>query len=447
MTKHNRSGIRHGIAVDRARTGPSVARTKAEPRNRRPRVARVTTSTIAALAIGGALMVGAPPAEARQAKQSVPIVATPNGTVGISQAITVVAQSLRGQHVVVLLSLNGTSIAQQPINLSPQGGGSVRWTPSAAGQWTVSGLDALARMTPITFTVSPTTTRTVLSSVNQAQVGIPTTMLISVESAAGNYVPAGTVTVGNGGSVIYGEAPLIASGSGLATASLSWAPPSPGEFSLVATYQAATGLGGVPNASSSSSSDSILAVPSAPLVTLRMPSVFVAGDPVQLTAVITNPQLTGSAAFLNTTNGIVTGISPSIPITNNQATANWTPLLVGNQFITANFTATNVNTSGSSTQVIAVEPPGAPDPMSVTGPGLGVLRVNVPVVAGTSQRIPIRTASGSGAAVNLSEGGPCLLAGGTLLTPRTTGTCVLIASSPGGSQFSANTASFVITIR
>lgn len=433
MSKQYRSAVHHGIGVG--------------PRSRRPRVARLAIATVAALAVGGALTLGATPAAARQAKQAVPIVATPNGTVGVSQAITVVAQALKGQQVVVLLSLNGTSIAQQPINLSLQGGGSVLWTPSAAGQWTISGVGALARMAPLTVAVSPITTRTVLSSVNQAQVGIPTTMVLSVESTAGNYVPAGTVTVGNGGSVIYGEAPLVASGSGLATASMSWVPPSAGEFPLVARYQAAVGLGGAPNASSSSSSDNILAVPSAPLVTLRMPSVFVAGDPVQLTAVITNGQLTGTAAFLNTTNGIVTGISPSIPLTNSQASTNWTPLLVGNQFITANFTATNANTSGSSTQVIAVEPPGAPDPMSVTGPGLGVLRVNVPVVAGTGQRIPIRTASGSGAAVNLSEGGPCLLAGGTLLSPPTAGTCVLTARSPGGGQFSTNTASFVITIR
>ena len=170
------------------------------------------------------------------------------------------------------------------------------------------------------------------------------------------------------------------------------------------------------------------------------------GRPVTLTAVISDPRLNGSAAFLNNLNGVVTGISGSIGLVNSQATTGWTPTALGNQFITADFSASNANTSGSSTQVIAVQPIGAPDPMSVSGAGLGVLRVNSPVTTTVGRRIAISTSSGSGAAVNLSESGPCMLVGATLVTPGAPGACVLTASSPGGGSFSTNAASFVINV-
>lgn len=405
------------------------------------------TAAAGALAAGILVVaaVAAPGAEART-KRPAPVIAAANGTVGIAETVTVVAASLANQTVTLLFSLNGTSIVQQPVTLNAQGGGSIQITPPAAGTWTISGVGSLSAAAPVNLTVSPITTTTVLSSVNEAQAGVPTTMTVQVESNAGNYVPAGSVVIGNGAGTTYGSVPLVGSGSGLATGSFSWTPPSPGVFPVVAAYQPAAGLGGAANALTSSSNDSIQVLATVPLVTLRLPSVFVIGAPVTMTAVISNPQLLGSAAFLNTTNGTQVGISASIPLTNSQSSMVWTPTALGNQFITANFSASNANTSGSSTQAIVVQPLGAPDPMSVSGNGLGVLRVNVPVTAGVSQRISISTSSGSGAAVNLSEGGPCLLVGGTLVTPSSPGTCILTASSPGGGQFSANSASFVINV-
>jgi hypothetical protein len=409
---------------------------------------RTRLTAIASTLVAGLLVVGAVAAPGAQAKtkRPAPVIAAANGTVGIAETVTVVAAGLANQTVTLLFSLNGTSIVQQPVTLNAQGGGSIQITPPAAGAWTITGVGALASAAPLNITVSPITTTTVLSSVNQAQAGVATTMTIQVESNAGNYVPAGSVVIGNGAGVTYGTAALVGSGSGLATTSFSWTPPSPGVFPVVATYQPAAGLGGTANAVGSSSSDSIQVLATVPLVTLRLPTVFVIGAPVTMTAVISNPQLTGSAAFLNTINGTQTGISGSIPLSGSQSSMVWTPTALGNQSITADFSASNANTSGSSTQAIVVQPLGAPDPMSVSGNGLGVLRVNVPVTAGTSQRIAISTSSGSGAAVNLSEGGPCLLVGGTLVTPSSPGTCILTASSPGGAQFSANTASFVINV-
>jgi len=400
------------------------------------------------VAVAGLLVVGAVSAPAAQArtKKPAPVIAAANATVGIPGPVTVVAPTLANQTVTLLFSLNGTSIVQQQVALNAQGGGSIQVTPPASGAWTVSGVGSLASAAPVNLTVSPITTTTVLSAVNQAQVGVPTTMAITVESNAGNYVPAGTVIIGNGTGTTYGSATLTGSGSGLATATFSWTPPSAAVFPVVATYQPAAGIGGAANALTSSSSDSIQVLATVPLVTLRLPSTFVIGNPVTMTAVISNPQLNGSAAFLNTVNQTTTGISASIPLTNSQSSMSWTPTIMGNQSITADFSASNTTTSGSSTQAIVVQPLGAPDPMSVSGGGLGVLRVNVPVSARTSQRIAISTSSGSGAAVNLTESGPCLLVGATLVTPSSPGTCVLTASSPGGGSFAPNSASFVINV-
>ncbi len=409
----------------------------------RPRLMTAASALVAGLLVVGA--VAAPAADARP-KRPAPVIAVANGTVGIAEPVTVVAPTLANQTVTVLFSLNGTSIVQQPVTLNAQGTGSIQISPPAAGAWTVSGVGNLSAAAPVKITISPITTTTVLSSVNEAQAGVPTTMTVQVESNAGNYVPAGNVVISNGAGATYGSVPLVGSGSGLATTSFSWTPPSPGVFPVVATYQPTAGLGGSANAVTSLSSDSIQVLATAPLVTLRLPTVFTIGAPVTMTAVISNPQLLGSAAFLNTTNGTQVGISASIPLTNSQSSMVWTPTALGNQFITANFSSSNVNTSGSSTQAIVVQPLGAPDPMSVSGNGLGVLRVNVPVTAATSQRIGISTSSGSGAAVNLAEGGPCLLVAGTLVTPSSPGTCILTATSPGGGQFSANSASFVINV-
>ncbi len=400
--------------------------------------------TAVALAIGVTAAPGAAAAPRRPV--AAPVVAAANGTVGLAQTVTVVAPGLKGQSATVLFSLNGAAVAQQTLALSAQGGGSFPWTPPASGTWTISGVGSLAAVPAVAVTVAAIPTRTILSAVNFAQPGTPTTMTVTVEATGGNYVPQGTVTISNGFGGTYGSAPLWGQGSGLASGSYSWTPPSIGTYPIVATYTPSAGMGGTPNATGSTSTASVAVVGTVPLVTLRLPAVFTIGDPATVTAVISNPLLTGTAAFLNNTNGVVTGISGSIPIVSQAASASWTPGTIGNQFVIADFSATNTTTSGSNSQAISVQPVGPPDGMSVQANGLGVLHVNTPVAAKGGQRIPIAASSGSGAAVNLAEGGPCLLQGPTLVTPKAGGTCVLTASSPGAGAFSANSAAFVITV-
>lgn len=403
-------------------------------------------ASLAATALAlGAITIAAPAADARRTPP--PVISVANGTVGIGQAVTVVAPSLANQTVTLQFSLGPTPISQQQVALNAQGGGTVVVTPPAAGTWTVSGLGGLARASSITIAVAPITTQTLMSTPNAAGLGLPTALVATVESSAGSYVPQGTVVFTNPAGAPYGSAPLVPSGSGLATATLMWTPSALGQFTVAASYQPATGAGGVPNAGTSTSSDLLDVFTSVPLVTLRGPATYEQGEPVTLTTLISNPQLAGSAAFLNNVNGTVTSIAGSQPAVNGQVTTSWTPTVLGNQFVITQFSSTTGNASGSVQQAISVQPPGPADPMSVQLTGVGVLKVNQPASAAAGARLTVSSASGSGAAVNLSESGPCLLQGAVLVTPSSSATCILTASSPGGGAYSANTASFAITVQ
>lgn len=409
------------------------------------------TRILIASLVAGAMVVTTGVAAAEAAPQArrkpAPVLATPNGTVGISQPLTVVAPTLASQTVSVSFALNGTVLGTLPVTLNSQGGGTLTWTPAATGTWTIDGVGSLAPAAAINVTAAAITTRTVLSTVNEAQVNVPTTMTVTVETTEGNADPQGTVTFTNGSGATYGSAPLTGSGGGLSTASFLWTPPSVGVYPFVATYNPSTGLGGTANATSSSSNDQIQVLAQQPLVTLRLPSVFTQGDPVTMTALVNQPNLGGSAAFLLNINGQVTGISPSITQVNQQSAFTWTPGTLGNQFITANFLSTTTPpVSGSNTQAIAVVPPGGADPMSVQASGAGVLKTNTPVTLASGARTTLSASSGSGATVNLTESGPCLLVGATLIAPQGNGICAINASSPGGGQFSGNSVSFLFYI-
>lgn len=405
---------------------------------------RAFASLAAAAVALGALAVIAPAADARRTPP--PLISVANGTVGIGQSVTVVAPSLANQTVTLQFSLGATPISQQQVALNAQGGGTIVVTPPAAGIWTVSGLGGLARAAAVPVAVAPITTQTLVSTPNAAGVGLPVTLLATVESNAGSYVPQGTVVFNNPAGAPYGTATLVPSGSGLATATLVWTPSALGLYTVTAAYQPAGGAGGVPNAGTSTSTDLVEVQTSLPLVTLRGPAVYELGEPVTLTTLISNSQLAGSAAFLNNVNGTVTSIAASQPAVNGQVTTSWTPSVLGNQLVITQFSSATGTSSGSVQQAISVQPPGPADPMSVQVTGIGVLRVNQPAVAAAGARLSVTSSSGSGAAVNLSESGPCLLQGAILVTPSSNATCILTASSPGGGAFSANTASFAITV-
>lgn len=406
---------------------------------------RHTSSILAALVTGALVIaVAAPAADAAPAKKKrpAPVIATANGTVGISQPLAVVAPTLKGQTVSVSFTLNGAT-ASQPVALNAQGNGSLLWTPPSSGTWAIDGVGSLAPAAGFNVAVAPITTRTVLSTVNQAGVGVPTTMTVTVEATAGNADPKGTVVLGNGTGGAYGIVTLSPTGGGVSQASFVWTPPSAATYPFTASYNPDRDASGAASFGASSSSDEIQVLAAAPLVTLRLPSVFTQGDPVTMTAVVAQPNLGGSAAFLLNINGQVSGISGSIPQFNQQSTTSWTPTMVGNQFVTAEFTSqTQPPVSGVNTQVIAVLPQGAADPMSVQASGIGVLKANTPITVASGAHLTLTASSGSGAAVNFGESGNCLLIGNSLQIPKGKGICTLTANSPGGGPFSANSASF-----
>jgi hypothetical protein len=177
-----------------------------------------------------------------------------------------------------------------------------------------------------------------------------------------------------------------------------------------------------------------------------VPSSIILGETVPLTAVVADPQVPGTTAFVNTRNGVATSMAPSTAVASGRTTLQWTPAAPGNQFVTAQFSSTDGNVSGAFTQGIAVQMPWPADPLSVASAGIGVLSTSSATTVRGGQRIGWATSTGSGAAVNLAESGPCLFDGAVLVTPRAGGTCLVTATSTGGGSLGPNSATFTILV-
>ncbi len=397
---------------------------------------------VAVVVLGGSLA----PASAAPKKASPPVLATANGTVGVSQPVIIVAPTLPGQSVTVLFAINGVVSNQASATLNARGEGIAQWAPTAAGAWTVTGAGALASAASFAVTVAPVATRTVLAAANQALANASTSLLVTVTSVAGTYPPLGTVTISNVFGGTYGTVSLVPGVGPTSSATLSWTPPSVGTYPLVATFAPSIGGGGIPNTMASSSRDTVDVRSTVPLVTLRLPSSFTVGQTTTIAALISTPLVPGTAAFVLNYNGTLSYPSGSIAITNQEAVLAWTPTQLGNQLLTADYTSTSRTSTGSSTEQIAVLPVGPSDPMSVSVAGLGVLFAGTPVTTAGGQRLTVTTSSGSGSAVGLTDSGPCLLRGSTLVTPKAGGQCILTATSPGGGAYGPNSAVFTINV-
>jgi hypothetical protein len=402
---------------------------------------------IGALAVAAVMVCGAlAPASAAPKKTAPPVIATANGTVGVAQAVVIVAPGLPAQAVTTLFAVNGVVSNQASVTLDARGQGIAQWAPSAAGTWTVTGAGGLASAASFSVTVAPVATRTALAGANQALAKASTNLLVTVTSVAGTYAPLGTVTIGNVFGGTYGTVTLTPGFGPTSSATLAWTTPSVGTYPLVATFTPSIGGTGVPNTTASSSSDTVDVVSNVPLVTLRLPSSFTLGQATPIAALISTPLVPGTAAFVLNYNGTLSYPAGSITIANQEAVLAWTPGQLGNQLLTADYTSTSRTSTGSSTEQIAVLPVGPSDPMSVAVDGLGVLFAATPVTAAGGQRLTVTTSSGSGSAVGLAEAGPCLLQGGTLVTPKAGGQCTLTAASPGGGAFGPNRAVFTVNV-
>ena len=124
--------------------------------------------TVLALALLAGFNAGAP--DIARASVATSYLATPNGMVGVPQAITIAAPIAAGRTVTVGL-LSGPAAFTAQTALSSTGDGTLMWTPTAAGTWTISGLGSIMAAGSTTITIAPMPTYTVLLAQNHLQQG------------------------------------------------------------------------------------------------------------------------------------------------------------------------------------------------------------------------------------------------------------------------------------
>lgn len=372
-------------------------------------------------------------------------IATPNGITGVQQTIEVRAPQFANQTVAVTVNAGATPIGTIPIAVNAAGSGSAEWTPPGAGSWSISGQGTFVGATPSNFAVAATPTRTTLYAANQAQINSPTTMIAVVQALAGNVAPRGSITFATSLGTVLDTVTVIPGASSSASATYSWTPTTVGTTTVTATFNPSSGIGGQADMTSSTATGTVASVTTNPLVTLRLPSTFTLGLPVDLVAVINNIGLTGSAAFITNVNGTVLSLSGSEPTVNNVVTAPWTPTVSGNQVLTAEFSATNSNASGSMNQWINVNRALPADSVRV-GPADQSAWPTTPVPLRTNTQVALSTTTASGAPVTIDESGPCSVSGSTLITSLVPGTCTLTISSPGTPSFAPTSATYTFQV-
>ena len=382
------------------------------------------------------------------------VIASANGVVGIAQTVEVRAPGFANQTVGLNFSIAQQVRTTAAVTLNAAGSGSTVWTPSDAGNWTISGSGSFASATASTLTIAAVPTTTTLYAVNQATVNVATTMTVVVQTTGGTSSPAGSVTFTNPVGSTLATVALTPQGNGTSTADYSWTSTSSTERTTVtATYNPTTGLGGGPNWLTSSNTVGVQVTGAAPTVSLKLPGSFTVGRTVNVSAVITgvtgtnNSPIQGSVAFTVNVNGTVTSIAGSQSLTGSQATVPWTPTASGNQVITANFSATNSFVSGSDFQAISVNPAPSADPVSLGVQGSAAWPAGGAVSVAANTSIPLFATTGSGAPANISEAGPCLINGTTIITSTSAGTCTVTVTSPGTANFAPNQATVTLNIQ
>ena len=379
------------------------------------------------------------------------LIASANGVVGISQVVEVRAPGFANQTVGLNFNLVGQVRSTATVSINGAGSGSTVWTPTDAGTWSISGTGSFASATPSTLTIAAVPTITTLYAVNQAQVNVATTMTAVVQSTGGTSSPVGSVTFTNPVGASLATVALTPQGNGKSSANFSWTSTSTTErITITATYNPAPGFAGGANWLTSSSTDGIQVLTTNPPVAMKLPGSSTVGRPTDVAAVINgsnNVSVQGSVSFTTNVNGSVTSIAGSQPIQSAQATASWTPATAGNQVITANFSATNSNASGTATQIISVDPALAADPISFGVQGSAAWQAGATVSVPANASLQLFTTTGSGAPTNLSDTGPCLINGNTVIAANGAGKCTITVTSPGTTTFAANQASVTLAVQ
>ena len=398
------------------------------------RAARLVLSGALALGLGlGGAAVTATSASAAQGT----FIATPNGVAGIVQEILVSAPKFKGQTVILGLNSGAVSGSLQT-TIGSNGYGSLAWNPSTAGVWTISGLGNAASLGTTNITVAALSTATTVLAPNSAQVGQVTTLLAVVSAPAGTVSPQGTITVTNQNSNVIATGtltPLV--GTSNSSVSMPWTPSGSGNAGVTATFTPSNG-----NTTGSVSPQAIVALSTdvVPVAMAISQSIRV-GQPVLLSAVLGFNMPAGSAAFISN----LGPLSPSIPTTNGVANFVWTPNQIGVQYLRVDYSSSVRNSSGSSVQSVNVLPALPADNVALSISGIGAVNQGSQIVLVAGQTRTLTATTTSGSPVILSEDGPCVLSGNSIVA-LAAGQCVLTAESPGTTAYTADTNTYIIRV-
>ena len=406
-------------------------------RTGRIRLARGTLAATASLAlVASAALSLANGADA--ATSSKGFIAVPTGMVGVQENITISAPSAKGQVVTLGLQAPTGAINLQTV-IGSNGYGSVEWTPTVAGSWSVNGLVVIASLGSVPVTVNAMPTYTILLAQNALQAGVNNNLQGAVVAPIGSIAPTGNVYLATAGGNGISTVPLSGQlGSTIATANLPWNPGTTGPASIQAQF--------LPDSTAFTSSTSPISQPNVTsalsVVALRWPARLFVGTPTVLQAVLGANIPDGSAAFA--IDGVAIG--GSTPTTNGVATRQWTPTASGVHTISVQFSSNTGAFSGVSSQQVNILTNRLNDTITVVPKGQPVWSIASPIymTAGTSLLLAGNSASGN--PLIFSENGPCVISGAAL-TALSAGQCEVTAQSVGNATLAPTTATYTVTVK
>ena len=388
-----------------------------------------------ALVASLALVVGLSGLSAAPASAANEFIATPNGMVGMQQEIVFRAPSLAGQVATIGFVSGAISNAGQTA-VNSQGYGSLAWTPTSAGSWTISGLGNAAVVGSTTINVAPMPTATYALVPNLVQTGVANRITVAVSALDGIIAPSGTVTLRNQNQNVIGTGTLSPYIGNTSTVSVQWTPLI-GE-TVTASYTPSS------TAFVASTGDTAQPAYTSAVVTvaLRFPPVLYVGTPTVLGAQTGTGIPAGSASFFFDGIGII-GSTPTDGT--GGVAASWTPTASGVHTIATQFSSSTGGFSGTSSQTVNIQPARATDVITVAPQGGTPWNPGLPISVQAGSTTVLTATAQSGATVVLSETGPCVINGATM-TALGAGQCVLTATSPGSSSINAATATYTITV-
>lgn len=391
------------------------------------RISALVTSAVSAGAlVVGTLALAAGPAQAATWS------GYGTGPVGVPQTINVQGICPGNELSFSATYSNGTISTANPVMADSNGNATITWTPTTVGLITQATVGSTCD--PVLLggaNITQVSTTTTVSAPNNATVGQAIRVQVTVQSQSPSaYSPTGQITVVNANNAAVSNAMGLTPGpgNGQSFAYFWWTPTASGTYYFQARY------GGDTNASASpmSPTDTVIATTSGSTIAITAPGTLTQGQTVTLIATVYPIGTQGSVGF--TVNG--SPISASIPINaQGQASFPWTPPMAGNVQLGANYT-TNQGGSGSTSQPITINSgPAQQDSITLIQPGWGPWQPNGTYTLGNGTNFTFQASSLSGAAVTLSESGPCGLSGLTLNIPVGTGQCNLQASTNGGNGY------------